>query len=125
MEYLTTDRHFSHLSLVDLLAARDQFHAHLMHKRTVRGDQCGGLPQSLRRSISDAKRRPASRSQRGSGRSEAAPHARELRRSRVLVAVRDGVRTRMDRRGPTYESQEFVPSKALGKIDPYLWSINV
>jgi hypothetical protein len=35
MEYLTTDRDFSNLSLVDLLAARDQFHAHLMHKRNV------------------------------------------------------------------------------------------
>ena len=35
MDYLVSDRGFNDLSLADLLRARDQFHAHLLHKANV------------------------------------------------------------------------------------------
>jgi hypothetical protein len=41
MEYLSTTPRFNTLSLSDLLHARDQFHAHLMHKANVVGTAVG------------------------------------------------------------------------------------
>ena len=41
MDYLVVDPSFNSLSLQDLLAARDQFHAHLMHKPNVVGTAVG------------------------------------------------------------------------------------
>jgi hypothetical protein len=41
VDYLTTDRTFSDLSLPDLLRARDQFHVHLLHKANVVGTAVG------------------------------------------------------------------------------------
>jgi hypothetical protein len=41
MDYLVSDRGFNDLSLADLLRARDQFHAHLLHKANVVGTAIG------------------------------------------------------------------------------------
>ena len=41
MDYLVSDRGFNDLSLADLLRARDQFHAHLLHKANVVGTAVG------------------------------------------------------------------------------------
>lgn len=41
MDYLSSGNRFAHLSLEDLLRARDQFHAHLVHKRNVIGTAVG------------------------------------------------------------------------------------
>ncbi|MEI6258184.1 MAG: S1/P1 Nuclease, partial [Planctomycetota bacterium] len=41
MDYLVTDPSFNSLSLPELLAARDLFHAHLMHKPNVVGTAVG------------------------------------------------------------------------------------
>lgn len=41
MNYLSPDDDFSALSLPDLLAARDQFHLHLLHKPNVIGTAIG------------------------------------------------------------------------------------
>jgi len=41
MEFLKSDFEFSMLSLRDLLAARDFFHVHLMHKANVVGTAVG------------------------------------------------------------------------------------
>jgi hypothetical protein len=41
MDYLVADPSFNSLSLPELLAARDQFHAHLMHKPNVVGTAVG------------------------------------------------------------------------------------
>jgi hypothetical protein len=41
MDYLVSDRGFNDLSLGDLLRARDQFHAHLLHKANVVGTAVG------------------------------------------------------------------------------------
>jgi hypothetical protein len=41
VDYLTPERDYSTLSLPDLLAARDQFHVHLMHKANVIGTAVG------------------------------------------------------------------------------------
>ena len=41
MDYLVSDRGFNDLSLSDLLRARDQFHAHLLHKANVVGTAVG------------------------------------------------------------------------------------
>src|SRR4051812_36325697 len=41
MEYLASGEKFSSLSLKDLLEARDQFHAHLVHKANVVGTAIG------------------------------------------------------------------------------------
>jgi hypothetical protein len=41
VDYLSPERDFSTLSLIDLLAARDQFHIHLMHKANVIGTGVG------------------------------------------------------------------------------------
>jgi hypothetical protein len=41
MDYLVSDRGFNDLSLADLLRARDQFHAHLIHKANVVGTAVG------------------------------------------------------------------------------------
>ena len=41
MDFLSADPQFSSLSLQDLLRARDQFHAHLLHKANVVGTAVG------------------------------------------------------------------------------------
>jgi hypothetical protein len=41
MQYLSSGPGFAHLSLADLLRARDQFHPHLVHKRNVVGTAVG------------------------------------------------------------------------------------
>jgi hypothetical protein len=41
VDYLSPERDYSTLSLLDLLAARDQFHVHLMHKANVIGTAVG------------------------------------------------------------------------------------
>lgn len=41
MDYIASDNDFSLLSLADLLAARDQFHLHLLHKPNVIGTAVG------------------------------------------------------------------------------------
>src|SRR5262245_60746054 len=41
MDFLASDFHFNMLSLADLLAARDSFHPHLMHKAHVVGTAVG------------------------------------------------------------------------------------
>ena len=40
-DYLASGRDFNSLSVVDLLAAREQFHVHLMHKKHVVGTAIG------------------------------------------------------------------------------------
>lgn len=41
MDYLSSGNHYAYLSLADLLLAREQFHAHLVHKRHVIGTAVG------------------------------------------------------------------------------------
>ncbi|PYQ27478.1 MAG: S1/P1 Nuclease [Acidobacteria bacterium] len=41
MQYLSSGQGFAHLSLADLLRARDQFHPHLVHKHNVVGTAVG------------------------------------------------------------------------------------
>jgi hypothetical protein len=41
IDYLSSERDYSTLSLIDLLTARDQFHIHLMHKANVIGTAVG------------------------------------------------------------------------------------
>jgi S1/P1 Nuclease len=41
MDYFSSGNRFAHLSLADLLRARDQFHAHLVHKKNVIGTAIG------------------------------------------------------------------------------------
>lgn len=41
MDFFSSGNRFAHLSLADLLRARDQFHAHLVHKKNVIGTAVG------------------------------------------------------------------------------------
>ena len=93
MDYLGSKPRFDSLSLADLLRAREQFHAHLLHKANVVGTAIG---RYLIRSDPYPKRDDATAARRV--RQEDSAHDRELRSPRLLVAGRDRVRVGVDRR---------------------------
>lgn len=106
MDYLASDFDFNMLSLADLLAARDAFHPHLMHKANVVGTAVGRY--LIRKSDPFPPKRVAA-STKQKARTLENSEIREYSWPCVIVFVSTWAEPDKFRAGGEFEPNDFVP----------------